>query len=98
MIPEECGHGHQDPWRAETALEAMRLAEGGLQRIQLAVDSQSFDRGDHVPVDLDREHEAGANGCAIEEDRAGAAHTVLAPDMGAGKTGVVTEKVGQEQP
>jgi hypothetical protein len=74
------------------------LAEGGLQRIQLAVLGKPFNRGDLMTIGLHGEHEAGTNRRSIEKDRAGTADAVLAPDMGAGETNVVTEKVGKEQP
>ena len=44
-----------------------------------------FDGDDFGAVGLHREHDAGAHGLAVEEDRAGAADAVLAADMGAGE-------------
>ena len=47
-------------------------------------------------VGLDGEHQAGPGGLAIDEDGAGAADAVLAPDMGAGEAEVLTEKIHEE--
>ena len=76
----------------------MGLAEGGLQWIQLAIFGKPFNREDLMTIGLYGEHEAGTNRRAIEKDRARTAHAVLAPDMGASETCIVTEKVGKEQP
>ena len=40
-------------------------------------------------------HEAAAHDLAVEPHRAGAAHAVLAADMGAGERQVVAQKVDQ---
>ena len=46
-------------------------------------------------VGLDREHQAGADRLAVEDDGAGAADAVLAADMGAGLAAVVADRVDQ---
>ena len=59
---------------------------------------QAFDGLDLMPVGLRRQHDAGARRLAVEEDGAGAADAVLAPDVRAGETEILAEKVAQQQP
>ena len=51
-----------------------------------------------MAVGLHREHQAGADRRAIEQDRAGAAHAVLAADMGAGEQQFVAQEIAQQHP
>src|SRR5207245_137815 len=44
---------------------------------------------------LDREHQAGADSGAVDDHGAGAAHAVLAADVGAGQPQRVTQAVGE---
>ena len=53
---------------------------------------------DLVPVGLDGEHQARADGRAVEEDGAGAADAVLAAEMGAGEPDILAERVGEGPP
>ena len=64
----------------------MALAHRFLQRMHvLGIGRQALDRHDGVTVGLRRKHQAGAHGEAVVDHRAGAAHAVLAADMGAGE-------------
>ena len=51
-----------------------------------------------VAVGLRREHQAGTNRRAVENDGAGAANAMLATDMGAGEQQVVAQEIAQQQP
>ena len=98
MIPKEGGQRHQHSRRAEAALQAMRVAKRGLERIEAAVRRRkSFNCLNGVPVRLHGEHDAGARGFAVKEDGAGAAHTVLAPNVGAGESEVLSQKIAEQQ-
>ena len=55
-----------------------------------------FDGADVGAVGLHRERQAGAGRHAVNFDRAGAAHAVLAADMGAGHRQIVTQEIGQQ--
>ena len=84
------------PGRAEAALQAMVLVEGLLQRMQLVgARRDAFDGEDLVAVRLHREHQAGARRQPVQEDGAGAAHAVLAAEMGAGQAELVADEVGE---
>ncbi len=87
------------PGGAEAALQAVGVAEGLLQRVELAVAAgQPLDGGELVAVGLDRQHQAGAHRLAVDEHRAGAADAVLAADVGAGEAELVAQEVGEQQP
>jgi hypothetical protein len=55
---------------------------------------EALDRPELVPVGLHREDDAGADGLAVEQDRARPAHTLLAAEMEAGEA-CLTERVGE---
>jgi hypothetical protein len=95
---EQVVGAHQEPGRAEAALEGVVLAERLLQGVQLVLAAEAFDGGDLRTVELDREEQAGAGGLAVDEDGAHPADAVLAPDVGAGQAEVVAERVGQGGP
>src|SRR5262249_4828758 len=82
---------------AEPALEGVLLPERLLQRMELPVPGQAFHGRHRGPVRLDGEHEARADGLAVDEHGAGAARSVLAADVGSGEPEVVAEEV-DEQP
>jgi hypothetical protein len=98
MVPQEGAHRHQNPGRAETTLETVALAEGGLDGMErLSVRGQALHGGDLSPVGLDREDEAGAHRLAVEQHGARSAHPVLAPYMRAGETELMAQEVAQEE-
>jgi len=75
------------------------LAQRGLNRGKLAVGAcDPFDGGDLLTVHLHREDEAGSDGLAVEQHRAGTAGAVLAAEMGGGQPAAVTQEVGQRLP
>jgi hypothetical protein len=71
------------------------LAEGGLQRAQRFVARQALNRHDAGPFSLHRQHQAGADRGAVEDDRARAADSVLAAEMGSGQAQHVTQAIGE---
>jgi hypothetical protein len=74
------------------------LTEGFLQRRELGVAGEAFDGDDFGALGLHREHQAGAHGGAIDENGAGAAHAVLAADMGAGQPQMMAQAICQREP
>ena len=56
---------------------------------------QALDSDDRGAVRLDCKHEAGPGRLAAEKDRAGAADTVFASEMGAGEPDVFADDVGE---
>ncbi len=74
------------------------LAKRFLQRREIGVVGQPFDGNDLGALGLNRQHEAGTHGRAIDNDRAGAAHAVLAADMGSGEPQMVAQAIRERQP
>src|SRR5208282_400519 len=89
------GDQHKKAGRTETALQAVMLHEGALQRIELVAVRQAFDRADLLAVRLDCEHQARTQRLAVDEHRAGAADAVLAADMRARLTAIFADRVSQ---
>ena len=90
---------HQKPGRAETALQRVMIHEGLLHRMQLVASQPGPRRsGFSCIVGLHGEHQAGAHRFAIDNDRAGAADTMLATDMGSGLSAIFTDGIGQRAP
>ena len=58
---------------------------------------KSFDGLYFRAVGLDGEHQARAYRCAIDEHRTCAANTVLAADMGTGKSEFVAQEIREQQ-
>ena len=81
--------------RAEAALQRVAALERRLQIGDGAGIRQAFDGLDLGAVALHRENEAAAHDRAVEPHRAGAAHAVLAADMGAGERKIVAQEIDQ---
>ena len=89
---------HQDPRRAEPALERMVTSKRLLQGRQRALPGERLDRLDLAAVDLHREQAAATHGHPVDEHRAGAADAVLAADVRAGQPQAMAEEVRQQEP
>ena len=75
----------------------MELAKTFLQYRELAGrGGEAFDRAEVGAVDLHREDDAGSCRFAVDLDGAGAAHAVVAADMGAGGAEAVAQGVVQQ--
>jgi hypothetical protein len=79
-------------------LQRVMLAERGLQWREVAVVRQAFNGYDFRAVHLRREHQACAHGVAIDQDRAGATHAMLASHMRARQAQVMTQAIGKREP
>ena len=98
LLAQQRMGGGDHAGRAEAALQRVMLAEGFLQRREVGIVGQPFDGHDLGALGLHREHQAGAHRGAVDDDGAGAAHPVLAADMGPGQPQMVTQAVRQRQP
>ena len=85
---------HQEPRRAESALQAVVVAERLLQRVQPPPCARPSIVGVGA-IGLHREDQAGADRLRRREDRAGATDAMLAAEMGAGEAAIFAERVGQ---
>jgi hypothetical protein len=95
VLLEERFDRHHEAGRAEPALETVVLHERLLDRVQRAVGGgDALDGRDLRSVRLGGEDQAGPHGNAVDDDRAGAAHAVLAAEMGASEAAVLPQPVG----
>src|SRR5262249_39448008 len=92
---EEVRRGHDQPGRAEAALDRARRHEGLLNRVQLAVRRQALDRHDLVSIRLRGEHETRADELPVEKHGARAALTQLAGVLRAGQAEPLAQGVQQ---
>src|SRR5262245_60888710 len=83
------------PRGAEAALQGVIFAEGGLQRAQRLVVRQALDGDDAGAFSLYRQHQAGADRGAVDNDRARAAGTVLATEMGSGQAQHLAQAISE---
>jgi hypothetical protein len=77
------GFGRQDhPRGAETALHGKMIDESLLQGVQVPFFSQPFDGQNLFPLGLSRQQEAAFDCPAVQENRAGAAISIVAAQFG----------------
>ena len=86
----ECSDQHAGG--AEATLQCVMLVKCLLQRVQLLALGKTLDGQQLGAVGLHGEHQAGARGLAVEQDRAGAADPVFAADMSAGQPEIFAQK------
>ena len=99
VLLQEGHQGHQEAGRAEAALQAVGLPERLLQRMELgpapgaSPSTVVSSRPSACTASIRQER----TGSPSKQDRAGAAHAVLAADVGAGQAQVVAQEVGEQQ-
>src|SRR5713226_9777195 len=95
MLREKRADAHDDAGRAVAALEPVLGPEGFLNRMQPLPGRDALYGGDLPAVGLNRQHETGANGLAVEEHGAGTAHAMLATDMRPREIEVFANEISQ---
>src|SRR6266851_527012 len=95
---DQVARGDQHRRCAEPALQRVTLMETPAQCRHDRIAGKAFDGLHGAVVAGDREHQARARRLAVDEDRAGAAHAVLAAEMGPGQIASLAQKIGQRQP
>ena len=98
LVLQQANGRHDHAGGAVAALQAVLLPEAFLDRVQLAVLLEPFDRDDVGALGLEGEDRAGLDGAAVHEHGAGAALSGVAADVGAGEVQVLTQEVDEEQP
>src|SRR5205085_3313066 len=83
--------------RAEPTLQSVMLMEIPAERRHHRVAGEPFDGLDGAVVAGDREHQARAGRFAVYEDRARAAHAVLAAEMRPGQIAALAQKISERQ-
>src|SRR5216683_5764657 len=97
LAQDQVARGDQHRRRAKAALQSVMLMEIPPQCRQDRIAGKAFDGLHGAVVAGDREHQARARRLAVDEDRAGAAHAVLAAEMGPGQIASLAQKIGQRQ-
>src|SRR5438552_5005217 len=92
---EQRDGAHHHSGRAEAALEAMLFDEALLNRMELAIGLEAFDRPQFSTVCLHCEDRAGFHRLAIEQDRASSAVRRIAANMRSGEAEVLSEEMDQ---
>src|SRR6266566_978002 len=93
---EEGDGGHHHSGSAEATLQTVLLVEAFLDRMELAVLLETFDRRDGAPIGLHREDRARLHRTAVEQHGAGAAVRRVAADMRPGHAEVLAEEVDKK--
>jgi hypothetical protein len=87
---------HQEAGSAEPALQRVVIGERPLQIVQFTAARPTATRPcGSAPLGLRREHQAGAYGPFVDQDRAGAADPVLAADVRTGQPQFVPKYVDE---
>ena len=90
------GHGGAElPRGAVTALEAVMLNEGPLQRVQGARYAQPFDGRNGTPLILHRERQAGVDPLTVGQDGARPAGALIAALFRAGQAEMIAQQIQQ---
>src|SRR6185295_16068194 len=98
IVVEQVDGGHDHAGRAEAALQSVLRPETFLQRMQLSVFAEAFDRRDLRTVGLNGQYGAGFYASAIHQHGARAALARIAPDVRARESELFAEVVNEEQP
>lgn len=99
MLGEQAHNRHQEPWRAEAALQALALVKRLLNGVQRSARRrQSLDCRYLVALGLDCQYQARPHRLAVQQDRAAPTHAVLATHVGPGQAEIVTEVVRKQTP
>ena len=97
IVGEQREAAEHHPRRAEPALQAVLLFERLLDRMQLAC-ADRLHRRQLPPIGLDRQHRAGLDRHAVEQNRAGAAMARITTDMGTGQAQPLPDEMDEQQP
>jgi hypothetical protein len=98
VLAEERHQGHQNAGSTKPALQGMAVAKGLLEGVKWIPSAQSFHRGHLTAFGLYGEDQTGSDCLAVQENGAGSAHAVLAPDVGAGEFEIMAEEVAEQEP
>jgi hypothetical protein len=98
MVFEQLHSRHHHAGSTETALQSMTLAEGRLHRVQFAIVTQAFDRGDLGALRLNGQDRAGFDGASIQMHGTSAALSGIATHMGSSEMQLIADQLDQEGP
>lgn len=88
--------GHDHAGGAKTALQAMALGEGLLDRVQIGVLTQAFHGADVATIGLQRKDCAGLDRDTVHQNVTTTALRRIAANMGAGEAEIVSQHAHQQ--
>jgi hypothetical protein len=93
LLSQKSDEGHDHSWRAEAALKGTMLNQLPLQRMQVIWSAQAFDGLDIAPMHPPQRRQAGADRLIVDDDSAGAAFPIAAPDLGSAQVQALPQEV-----
>src|SRR5204862_3048209 len=93
VLPEKSDDRHDLARRAKAALEGIRVDEGALHRVQLAILRDPFDGLHSLPLARDGERHARVDGSAVHEDGAGATRSLVTDLLRSGEREGLAQRV-----
>src|SRR5947209_4726957 len=98
MMVEKRLTSHHKSGSTETALLRVVVNKGLLDRMELSILRQAFNRGDLMGLCVNGQHRAGINRFAVQMHRTCAAGATVAHALGAGQVELVAQSVEQCDP
>ena len=95
FVKQQILRREQHAGRTEATLQRVAITKRSLEIGDLAAIGQSLDGLDGRAMRLRRQHQAGTNDIAIDANRAGAAHTMLAADMSPRQLQMLAQEIRQ---
>ena len=96
VLGEQLMGGQQQTGRAVATLQAVRIAESSLNRIELAIFFQALNGRNLRPVSLHCKHRAGLYRQSVHQHGASAAVCRVATDVRAGEVACLPQKLDQQ--
>ena len=96
VLGEQLMGGEQQTGRAVATLQAVRIAESSLNRIELAIFFEALNGRDLRPVSLHRKHRAGLYRQAVHQHGTSTAVRRVATDVRAGEVACLPQKLDQQ--
>jgi hypothetical protein len=96
MKREHVRDGHDEAWRAKSALQGVMIAEGLLNAPKTLARTLAFDCFDGKVVGLDRKCQTGPRTPSLDQDRTSAAGPLFATHMGSREMQFVSQEVAEQ--
>src|SRR5437879_2287158 len=98
VVAQKRRDADDESWGAEVALQSVMVPESRLHAGERTVGRRhALDCRDRASVGLNGKDETGAHGFAVQKHRAGAAHAVLATEVGSGEAAPLAQEIGERE-
>ena len=95
VVPQQLESRQDHSGSAKAALERVVLLKRLLQRMERLIRREPFNGENLFAVGLGGKEQTGTNRATIEQHRAGAAHAVLAADVGSDQAEIMAQKIDE---